>query len=192
MKSLLLLAALVLPSTPLMADAAEYSFDDSHTEIWFTINHLGYSTTLGRFNGFTGTLEYDEEAPEHSRVSVSIPVSTLDLNHPAKEAHVHKEEFLFVDAHPDITFTSTEVSQGGTADRLSVIGDLTIRGVTRPVTLDVVINKVGKHPFKSDYVAGFSATTSIKRSDFGVNALLPAVSDEVEIQISTEAVRRSE
>ncbi len=192
MKGLPLFLALCLPGASVMAESAKYTFDDSHTEIWFTIDHLGFSTTLGRFNAFEGSMTYDENAPENSTVNVRIPVTSLDMNHEPKEEHVRQEEFLFADQFPDIRFASTEVTVGTTADRLMVMGDLSIRGVTRSVTLDVTINKIGKHPFKSDYIAGFSAVTTINRSDFGVSAYLPAVSDEVEIRISTEVVRMVE
>ncbi len=184
-----LLAMLIIGSVH--AQSSTFDFDKSHTEIYFKISHLGYSTTIGRFDTFEGSLSFDEQNPANSSVEVTIPVSSINMNHKPKEDHMQKDDFFDSANHPNITFASSSVTVVDDST-LAVNGDLTIRGTSLPVTLDVTINKVGKHPFKDDYVAGFTANTTIKRSDYGVSAYLPLVGDEVKITISTETVRKAD
>ena len=186
----LALAACALPM-PAMAAPATYEIDPTHVVVAFTVGHIGYAKVLGRFTGVEGTIEYDAEAKELGEVSVTIDAMSVDTDHDARDGHVRAADFLDAEAHPQITFTAN----GGTptSDTTgTVTGDLTIRGVTMPVTLDVTLNKVGPYPFghKKETI-GFSATTTILRGDFGSTYAAPMiVSDEVGIMLEIEAVKQ--
>ena len=181
-------AAAMVGGQALAAD--EFVFDKSHTHILFYIDHLGFSTTQGEFLDFEGSLSLDTEAPENSSVSVTIDAASLDSGWADRDAHLRSDDFLDVENHPTITFTSSEVTLTGdnTAD---VAGDLTILGTTQPVVLAVTLNNMGEHPFSGETVAGFEATTTISRSDFGMGFGVPAIGDEVEIVINTETTPAS-
>ncbi len=173
--------------------ADTYSIDKDHTEVRFTWDHLGVSRQGGRFNDVSGTLEFDEAAPEASRVKVSIRVGSLSTGVAALDNQLLKtREFFDAAKHPTITFASTDVRMTS-ARTGEVTGDLTINGVARPVVLSVTWNFVGPHPmavinpaFSDQIIAGFSATTQIRRSDWGITRTVPFVSDEIQIGIETE------
>ena len=116
-----------------------------------------------------------------------MPLSGLDTHVPALDAHLKEADFFDAAKYPDVTFKSTQVRAAG-ADKLMVTGNLTVHGVTRPVTLDVSINKVGGQPMWNAAAVGFDATATLKRTDFGVGAYVPAVSDAIRVHITTEAI----
>lgn len=167
------------------AGGQTYKIDPSHTNVLASWNHKGYSNPTASFGGVDGTLEYDATAPEKSRVDVRIPLSGLNSFTPIFDEHLRGERFFDAAKYPVITFTSTAVHVLG-ADALHVVGDLTIKGVTRQVMLDTKLNKAGQGRDGSSLI-GFDATTTIKRSEFGIDAAVPAVSDEIAIRITTEA-----
>ena len=168
------------------AEAVKFVLDKPHTQIAFFINHLGFSNSLGKFTDYEGFIMYDQTEPAKSSVEVTIKTASIDLDDPKWNEHMIGADFFNVEKFPDMTFKSTaiEVTSDNTAN---ITGDLTILGVTKPVTLSVVHNQTGKHPFSGKNGVGFSATTSIKRSDFGMGYGLPAVSDDVRIMIEVEA-----
>ncbi len=171
------------------AAAEEWAIDPSHTHILFFVNHFGMSDIQGEFLDFDGTFMLDTEAPENSSIAVTIDVASLDSGWAARDEHFLSADFFTVEEHPTITFTSTDVEVVG-ADTATVTGDLTIKGITRPVTLDVTLNGLqDDHPIRegTQRYAGFTATTVLRRSDFGMDLYAPAVSDEVEIRIEMEA-----
>ena len=188
MGAVALTVAVLLSSVPVHAAAEKYSFDKAHTQISFTVNHLGFSNSSGRFLDFDGALLIDRAEPAKSSVDVTIKTAGLEMNDGPWNDHLKGADFFNVEKFPAMTFKSTSVAVTGdnTAD---VTGDLTILGVTKPAVLKVVHNKSDKHPFSGKMVAGFSATTAIKRSDFGMGYGLPAVGDDVAIHIEVEAVR---
>ncbi len=168
------------------ARAAEaYSFDTSHTHILFFVDHFGFSTIQGEFLEFDGSVMLDTQAPENSSVAVTIRADSLDTGHGPRDEHFRDADFFDVESHPEITFESTSVVPTG-FQQARVTGDLTIKGMTRPVVLDVTLNRMGTSPISGDLVAGFTATTTVLRSDFGLGRFAPAVSDAVEIRIETE------
>lgn len=173
------------------AQAEQYTFDKAHTQIIFAVNHLGFSNSHGKFLEFDGGFSFDEAAPENASVNVAIKTASIDMDHEKWNAHLSNEDFFNVEKFPEMTFKSTavEVTGDNTAD---VTGDLTLLGVTKPVTLSVTHNKSGKHAFSGKYVSGFSATGTLKRSDFGMNYGLPAVGDEVALIIQVEGEREEE
>lgn len=184
--SLAFLSALVLPG---FAFADSYELDASHTHVGFKISHLGFSETYGNFEDVSGTLELNADKPEDAKLSVTVKTASLDTGFDARDEHVEGKDFLNVGAFPTMTFTSTKVVRTGenTAD---VTGDLTLHGVTKPLTLKVTLNKLGENPMNKKTIAGFNATGSLKRSDFGITTYLPAIGDEVTLMISSEAIRK--
>jgi len=170
---------------PAMAEPEAYVFDASHSQIVFSYDHLGYSTTYGMFGGFDGDIMFDQEDPSASSVTVSFPSTTMLTGWDARFEHFMSDDFF---AGTDVTFTSTaiEVTGEGTAD---ITGDLTLNGVTKEIVLDATLNLVGDHPMENEPWAGFNATTTLLRSDFGLGLFAPAIGDEVEVMISIEAMK---
>ncbi|MEO0765521.1 MAG: YceI family protein [Pseudomonadota bacterium] len=173
------------------AEMARYELDTEHTAIYFTVDHIGYAKTLGIFTGLEGAFMYDADSQTLGDVSVSIDASSVNTFNDARDGHVRNRDFLHVSEHPEITF----VASGGSARNATsgtVTGDLTIIGVTRPVTLDVTLNKVAPYPFGHQReVLGLSMSTAIDRSDFGMDYGVAngLVGDQVIINIETEAMK---
>ena len=178
-------AGLAFAAAPAMANT--YVIDEGHTHILFQVSHLGFSNTHGEFLEFDGSFEFDPEAPESSRVSVTIETASIDSGHAERDDHLRNPDFFNVDEYPTMTFETTGVEVIGD-DSALLTGDLTLLGTTQPVTLDVTMNGMGPHPFQTDVtVVGFTATGTINRSDFGMNFGVPALGDEVMITIEMEA-----
>lgn len=185
MKKILLLATLTtLPFNTLMA--ASYGIDPGHTYVSFAISHLGFSTMRGKFNKQSGSLEYDP-ATKKAAVTIEIDAASIDTGHQKRDEHLQSPDFLNAVENPTITFKSTDASWSGNKLE-SVTGDLTLLGVSKPVTLTITAMKCGEHPFAKKPACGFDATGSIKRSDFGVNYGLPGIGDEMELDIELEAI----
>lgn len=184
MRKTLLALALVFAATS--ASAAErYEFDPNHRNVRFTFNHFGFSNISGSFEQVEGHVMLDTADLTKSSVEVKIPVASIHTGVPKFDEHLKSADFFEAAKHPDITFTSTGVKSAGEG-RLAVSGDLSMHGVTKPVTLDVTVNKIGEHPMAKTPWAGFDATTTIKRTDFGLGLYAPNVSDDVKITISVE------
>lgn len=143
-----------------------WQIDPAHTETGFTVKHLMISRVRGRFGTVSGTIVLDEAEPVHSSVDVEIDVSSIDTGQTDRDAHLRSADFFDVEQHPTMTFRSRRVEQEAD-DRFRVVGDLTIRGVTREVTLNVVDEGRGTDPWGGERAA-FSATTTIDRRDFGL------------------------
>lgn len=180
------LFTLAAPAYAAKPDA--YTFDKVHTQIFFSVSHLGFSFSTGSFTGFDGGFTFSEEKPEQSSVNVTIDASSLSLHDAKWEEHVKSADFLNVAEHPSISFKSTKVEKTGD-NTGRITGDLTLLGVTKPVTLEVVFNKAAIHPYSKQFVAGFSATAALMRSDFGMDYGLPGIGDEVNISIEVEGIR---
>lgn len=183
----ILVMSLSLPGTA-HAQIETYSFDKVHTQILFFVNHLGFSHSQGEFLDFDGGFTFDRGEPEKSNVEVTIRTDSIDMDDEKWDAHMKNADFFNVEQYPTMHFKSTAITLTG-KDTADITGDLTILGVTKPVTLSTKLNKVGPHPFGSKYMAGLSASAHIKRSDFGMNYGLPMIGDDVEIRIEVEAVR---
>ena len=188
MKRLFLTAALLTAfAAPLAAAPVTYTIDPNHTDVTAQWSHFGFSNPIAHFGDAEGAITYDPDNVGQSSVEVTLPLSGLEAHVPAFNEHLRSDDFFDAANHPQVTFKSTRVEAAG-ENKLRVIGDLTIRGVTKEVVLDTTINKVGEQPMAKRPAAGFDATTTIKRTDFGVGMYAPAVSDEVRIRITTEAV----
>lgn len=187
MKRPLLAAALALASTVAFAAPLTYKIDANHTDVVASWSHFGFSNPIAHFGKVDGRITYDPANVGASKVEVSIPLSGLDSHVPDFDAHLRSADFFDAEKFPTITFKSTSVKAAGKG-KLKVTGDLTIKGVTKPVVLDVIINKTGVQPMAKREAAGFSATTTVKRTDFGLGLYAPNVSDQVKLSITTEAI----
>ncbi|KQI69641.1 hypothetical protein AN189_04395 [Loktanella sp. 3ANDIMAR09] len=178
--------ALALLSTPVLAAPAPYTLDASHSQVLFSYDHLGFSTTYGLFSGFDGEISFDAEDPAASSVSVSFPVRSMMTGWEARFEHFMSEDFFGAAEDDMVTFTSTAIEVTGENTAL-ITGDLSMNGITKEVVLDTVLNQAGQHPMAEKAWLGFDATTTLLRSDFEVGAFAPFVSDEVQVMISIEA-----
>ncbi|MEM1075089.1 MAG: YceI family protein [Pseudomonadota bacterium] len=183
--------AMVLVGSTAHADMATYDIDPDHQAVAFTIMHAGYAKTLGRFAQVEGSFAYNNETLELSDVSVTIQTASVETWHEARDKHVRSDDFLAAETHPQITFVATG-SEPASQTTGTVTGNLTIRGVTQPVTLDVTLNQMADYPCcHGKETLGISATAQILRSDFGSTYALPVfVGDEVDIMLEFEAIRR--
>lgn len=187
MKSFFLAAALASTAT-FAAAADKYVLDASHSQIVFSYNHLGYSTTYGMFSGFEGEIAFDQENAANSSVSVSMPVKSMFTGWEQRFGHFMSPGLFGAEDGDMITFTSTSIEVTGETTA-NITGDLTVNDVTKSVVLDATLNKVGPHPESQKEWAGFDATTTLVRSDFGLGLAAPYVSDELEVTISIEAMK---
>ena len=182
---LILAAALATASTAAFADPVRYTIDPSHTDVIAQWSHFGFSNPTAHFGQAEGTIVYDADDVAASSVEVTLPLAGMNSYTAKFDEHLRSADFFEVAAFPVATFKSTRVEAAGEG-KLKVTGDLTIKDVTKPVVLDVTLNKVGEN-MGGQPTIGFDATTTIKRTDFGVGMYAPAVSDEVRIRITTEA-----
>jgi len=182
------LGAALFSASAALAEAEKYMLDASHSQIIFSYDHLGFSTTWGMFSGFEGEIMFDQANPAASSVSVSMPVKSMLTGWEGRFQHFMSKDFFDAADDEMVSFASTGIEVTGETTA-KITGDLTLNGVTKPVVLDAVLNKTGDHPMANKPWAGFSATTSVLRSDFGLGMFAPYVSDEVAIQISIEAMK---
>lgn len=182
------LGAALFSASAALAEAEKYMLDASHSQIVFSYEHLGFSTTWGMFSGFEGEIMFDQANPAASSVSVSMPVKSMLTGWEGRFQHFMSKDFFDAADDEMVSFASTGIEVTGESTA-KITGDLTLNGVTKPVVLDAVLNKTGDHPMANKPWAGFSATTSVLRSDFGLGMFAPYVSDEVAIQISIEAMK---
>ncbi|ALN56154.1 YceI like family [Lysobacter enzymogenes] len=188
MKRILLAAALGLAfAGAATAAPVTYKIDPNHTDVIASWSHFGFSNPIAHFGKVDGTITYDQAKPSASSVQVTIPLDGLASHVGDFDEHLKSADFFDAAKYPNITFKSTKVEAAG-ANKLKVTGDLTVHGVTKPAVLDVNINKIGEQPMAKRAAAGFDATTTLKRSEFGIGKYVPNVSDEVKIRITTEAI----
>ena len=185
MKRLFLPVLLSLAFAP-TSQAVSYKIDADHTQVQFTYTHLGFSHLSARLNQASGRFDFDPAKPANSSIDVQLPMSSLSTGVPKLDSHLGSADFFEVSKFPTASFKSSKVTALG-MNKLNVAGELTIHGVTRPVVFAVTVNNIGFHPLRKKPAAGFDATATIKRSDFGVAGLLPTVLDEVQLRISMEA-----
>ena len=180
-------ALLALASFTAQAAPVDYQIDPEHTEIVVTWDHLGYSKPSAHAGGVTGVISYDAAQPSKSAVALSVPVPRL-TSHVAKlDEMLQGADFFQAAKYPDIQFRSTAVADQGDGN-LSVSGVLRIKGIEKPVVLQTRKNQQSVHPMLQRPAIGFDATTTLKRSDFGVDAFAPGVSDQGQLRITVEAV----
>jgi len=188
MKSVVLAAAMALTAGAAFAAPEKYTLDASHSQVVFSYNHFGFSTTYNMFAGFEGEIMFDQEDPANSSVNVAMPVMSLFTGWEARFEDFMSDNFFGANEDDMITFSSTGIEVTG-EDTAVITGDLTINGITRSVALDANLNQVAPHPMLGKTWAGFDATTMIRRSDFGLGKYAPAVGDELNVMISIEAAK---
>ena len=181
----LAVAALLGAAVSVQAAPVTYKLDPNHTMVLFSWSHFGYSHPTADIGLGEGTVVFDEQQPAHSSVQVTLPLARLDTHVTALDEHLKKADFFDAAKYPVITFKSSKVEPLG-GHKFKVTGNLSVHGVSRPVVLDATLNKVGPHPMGKSQSIGFDATTTLKRSDFGVGAYVPNVGDEVSVRITTE------
>ena len=182
----LALATLGTASTSIAAEA--YKGDKSHADLLFSIEHAGFTRKHGWFRDFDSTLQYDSAKPENSRVEVTIRISSVDTGLPARDEDLKGPGFFDSAKYPEMHFVSTKVVPGKDQE-LRIEGELTLHGVTKPVTLSARLNKAGPNPFDKTPMLGFSGTASLKRSDFGMTNLIPMIGDLVTVTFDIEFKR---
>lgn len=188
-KSLLGLTFGALLFTTGSAVAADYVIDKQgqHAFVNFRIQHLGYSWVYGAFRDFDGSFTFDEKNPAADKVNVTINTTSLDTNHAERDKHLRSGDFLNVAKFPQATFTSTEVKKDG--DELDITGNLTLNGVTKPITLEAKLIGKGSDPWGGER-AGFEASGKIHLKDFNITKDLGPASQDVELIISVEGVQK--
>lgn len=186
MKTIATLALATLIATPALAAPEVFTIDNGHTFPRFSYSHFGYSTQLSRFNKTTGTVTLDAGT---GTVDVVIDMKSVDTGSALFDEHIQGPDFLDTAAHPTATFRSTGVKFDGDKP-VTIDGELTIKGLTHPVTLNVTAYHRMPHPMMKKDAIGADATTVIKRSDFGAGKHAPYVGDEVTLTIALEAIKQ--
>jgi polyisoprenoid-binding protein YceI len=176
---------MVLSTVPVLGATETYRLEKTHVDLLFSISHAGFTEKHGSFRELDATLQYDADHPEKSQVSVTVNTDSLDTGFAARDKDVKSEKFLDVAKYPEMRFVSTKVTEGPDGTLL-VEGNLTLHGVSAPLTLRAKLNKAAPNPFDKRPTLGFSATGSLKRSDFGISTYVPIIGDVVTIAIDAE------
>ena len=181
-------ACLTIAVTANIAVAAEkYNIDPNHTNIIWKAGHLGFSFPSGKFTKTDGVLLLDQKNLDKSKIEVTIHTASINTGIEKFDAHLKSPDFFNSAKHKLAEFKSTKIVMSSKTQG-KVHGDLTLNGVTKPVVLNATLNKVGPNPFNKAQTAGFSATAKIKRSEFNIKYGLPAIADEVALDIELEAI----
>ena len=173
-----------------------WKIDNAHSEVNLSVRHMMISTVRGRFEKFTGTVEFNEEHPAQSSVDVQIEAASINTRDPKRDGHLKSPDFLNADVYPYLTFKHKRIEVVDDSHG-RIIGDLTIRDITKEVVLDVTFNGKAKSPWGQES-AGFSATTKINRKDWDLNWNLPLetggwlVDDMITINIEIEVIKQPE
>jgi len=183
--------AAALAALPAAAFADAFAFDPAHTEVRIYWTHAGFSEQSAEFHAIDGGVTFTPDALTATRADVTVKVDSIDTGFEALDTHLKSGDFFDAETYPEIRFVSTGIEQTGERTA-KMTGDLTLRGVTKPVTLDVTVVNYGAHPvgafieFYQGQWLGARAETVIRRSDWGMDAFIPVASDEIRVVISTE------
>lgn len=189
-KSLLALSLAGLSSVSLNALAADYVIDTkgAHASINFAVKHLGYSVLTGRFDTFSGEFSYDPDNVAASKINVTIDTNSVNSNHAERDKHLRSDDFLNVAKFPTATFVSKKIVVDD-KDEFDIVGDLTLNGVTKSITIEVEKVGEGKDPW-GGYRAGFSGETEIKMKDFNIKMDLGPASQTVKLELEVEGIKK--
>jgi len=168
---------------PADVQSGSYAVDSNHTQIGFTLSHMGFSNFSGRLNGVTGSLTLSATDPAASKLTVSVPAASFSTLNEKLDGELKSAQWFDAAQFPTISFTSTKVTLTG-KDSATVTGDLTMHGVTKPVTLTAHLVGTGANPMSKKVTVGFDVTGTVKRSDFGVTTYVPLIGDEVTLNIN--------
>jgi polyisoprenoid-binding protein YceI len=177
------MAQQVASKDPKAVKAGIYKVEPYHSQIGFSISHFGFSDFSGSFSGVSGTLTLDTANVGISELKVSVPVQSVLTTVPPLTDELKGDKWFDVAKFPNAAFTSTKVTQTG-KDTAAIVGDLTLHGVTKPITLKARLVGAGTNPLEKSFTVGFDATGAIKRSDFGINQYLPLLGDDVTLKIA--------
>lgn len=180
--------ALAAPAWGAAAEPPSYNIDPVHTRVVFMVGHAGFSRSIATISGVGGALHFDPDAWERSRVDVTLPVARIDFGDEDWNRRMLARGFFDARNHPVARFVSTRVEPLG-GDAAMIHGELTLAGTTRPVTLSARLNQAARNPVNFRRTVGFSATTRLDRSDFGLDSYPNLIGNEVEVMIELEAVR---
>lgn len=185
-KLLSALAGILMLAASTNAVAEDYSFDPTHTRIMYAVNHFGFSNVHGEFLGFEGVVNFDPTNVEAAQFDITIEVASVSSGYTTRDEHMRGSNWFSAEEFPTMHFVSTSIEQTGEGTAI-MTGDLTLKGVTLPVALDVILNGQGRHPFNAQrQIYGFTATGSLNRSDFGMEYAIPFLGDEITLTIEAE------
>ncbi len=184
-------AALAQPANPDPAavKSGTYEIEPTHTQVMFSVSHMGFTTWYGDFTHVSGQLKLDPTDPKGSRLNVTLPIDSITTTSAKLDSELKSADWFDAAKFPDATFRSTSVNVTGPSDA-DVAGQLTLHGVTRPEVLHVHFNGAGSNPLSHNYTSGFEVSGTIRRSDFGVSKYVPLVGDEVRLIISAAFERQ--
>ena len=188
-KTLLFSSALIISSIASAVLPTNWQLDNSHTRVGFSVEHLGFSTTMGHFDKVDGALTYNIKAPNKTQMNFVIDTNSINTAWAARDEHLRKDEFFNVAKYPTMTFKSTKVDFYN-PQQAKVTGDFTLLGKTMPLTLNVTLKKIGKSPMTKEPVIGFRATGNIDRAAYGMTAFSQGISTNVPIQIDGVLVEK--
>lgn len=170
-------------SKPADVKPGSYVVEPQHTQIEFAVSHMGFTTYFGRFSNASGTLSLKPKDPAGSTLHISVPADSISTTSGKLDAELKGDQWFNAAKYPQIVFQSTSVKQTG-AGKADVMGQLTMHGVTRPVTLHAHFMGAGVNPLDKKYTVGFEASGAVKRSDFGINTYVPLIGDQVSLTLS--------
>jgi polyisoprenoid-binding protein YceI len=186
--SVSMIAALLASATT--GRAADYAIDPTHSHILFTIDHLGFAKIVGLFTDFSGNISFDANNVPASKLNVTIKTDSLQTQFAARDKDLKGADWFNVTEFPEMTYVGSEFVKKDEHTG-TITGKLALHGMTKPVTLNVVVNKVGQNPLDKIDSAGFSARGTLKRSDFGMKTFLGPIGDDIDLIIEIEAKKKS-
>ncbi len=184
---LAMVLATMIGFTSFNVRADDFSIDPTHSFIEFTISHLGISLLKGRFNDISGDFSYDPDNPKAAKINVLVQTASIDSNHAERDKHLRDKKFLHVKKYPEARFATTSFSGDGKTGTL--MGKLTLHGVTRDVTIPVTYLGAGNDPW-GGYRRGFSGSLEIRRSDYGIDYNLGPAAETMELGLFIEGIRK--
>jgi polyisoprenoid-binding protein YceI len=170
-------------TNPRTVQAGDYNVEPNHTRVQFTVSHMGFTDWYGDFTSVSGSLSIDPAKIASAKVDITIPVASVSTTNAKLDGELKSADWFGAASFPTIHFVSTKVVAAG-GNKATISGDLTFHGVTKPVVLKAVFNGAGVNPLDKNYTVGFNATTTIKRSDFGVKMYVPLIGDETTLRMS--------
>ncbi len=188
-KTLILTSALAVTTLASAAMPTQWQLDNAHTRVGFSVEHLGFSTTMGRFNKVDGTLNYNMKAPNKTQMNFVIDTNSIDTAWEARDEHLRKADFFDVAKYPTMTFKSTKVDFINPI-QAKVTGDFTLLGKTMPLTLNVTLKKIANNPMDKAPTIGFRATGNIDRAAYGMTSFAQGITTNVPIQIDGELIEK--
>jgi polyisoprenoid-binding protein YceI len=174
---------------PAQVQAGTYAVEPGHTQVMFSVSHLGFTTYYGRFSNVTGSLALMPKTPGSSTLEIHVPVNTVSTTSAKLDEELKSPQWLDAQAFPEMVFKASKIIETG-HNTAKVTGDLTLHGVTKPVTLSVRYNNAGINPIDKKYTVGFEVSGKITRSDFGIKTYVPLIGDEVDLIISAAFERQ--